>query len=77
MIFSLKQTESLFKPRHMSSFFSAGGVDSTREQGEALFTKLKEEPEDLTQLAPTAGDAIVTLDFGTDCCHLLVYLCQR
>lgn len=49
MIFSLEQTESLFKPRHMSSFFTA---------------KLKEEPEDLAQLAPTPGDTIITLDFG-------------
>lgn len=34
------------------------------EPGDALFTKLKEEPEDLTQLAPTPGDTIITLDFG-------------
>ncbi|XP_042338268.1 endothelial PAS domain-containing protein 1-like [Plectropomus leopardus] len=63
MIFSLKQTESLFKPHHMSSFFSAGGAGVTAEPGEALFTKLKEEPEDLAQLAPTPGDTIITLDF--------------
>ncbi|KAM3605982.1 uncharacterized protein V6R79_008475 [Siganus canaliculatus] len=63
-IFSLEQTESLFKPRHMSSFFTAGGAGVTGEPGDALFTKLKEEPEDLTQLAPTAGDTIITLDFG-------------
>ncbi|XP_034537721.1 endothelial PAS domain-containing protein 1b [Notolabrus celidotus] len=63
MIFSLEQTESLFKPRHMSSFFSAGGAGVTAELGDALFTKLKEEPEDLAQLAPTPGDTIVALDF--------------
>lgn len=34
------------------------------EPGATLFTKLKEEPEDLTQLAPTPGDTIITLDFG-------------
>ncbi|XP_033500871.1 endothelial PAS domain-containing protein 1b isoform X1 [Epinephelus lanceolatus] len=62
MIFSLKQTESLFKPRHLSSFFTAGGAGVT-EPGEALFTKLKEEPEDLAQLAPTPGDTIISLDF--------------
>uniref|UniRef100_A0A673B145 Endothelial PAS domain-containing protein 1-like n=1 Tax=Sphaeramia orbicularis TaxID=375764 RepID=A0A673B145_9TELE len=64
MIFSLEQTESLFKPHHMSSFFSSGGTGVTRELGDALFTKLKEEPEDLAQLAPTPGDTIISLDFG-------------
>ncbi|XP_074532592.1 endothelial PAS domain-containing protein 1b [Halichoeres trimaculatus] len=63
MILSLEQTESLFKPRHMSSFFSAGGPGVTAEPGDALFTKLKEEPEDLAQLAPTPGDTIISLDF--------------
>lgn len=64
MIFSLEQTESLFKPRHMSSFFTAGGAGVSGEPGDALFTKLKEEPEDLAQLAPTPGDTIIALDFG-------------
>uniref|UniRef100_A0A3Q3W5P4 Uncharacterized protein n=1 Tax=Mola mola TaxID=94237 RepID=A0A3Q3W5P4_MOLML len=63
-IFSLEQTESLFKPRHMSSFFATGGAAAAGEPGDALFTKLKEEPEDLAQLAPTPGDTIITLDFG-------------
>ncbi|KAK1905805.1 Endothelial PAS domain containing protein 1, partial [Dissostichus eleginoides] len=65
MILSLKQTESLFKPRHMSSFFTAGGAGVSGEPGDSLFNKLKEEPEELAQLAPTPGDTIVTLDF--DC----------
>uniref|UniRef100_A0A8C9Y3R5 Endothelial PAS domain protein 1b n=1 Tax=Sander lucioperca TaxID=283035 RepID=A0A8C9Y3R5_SANLU len=64
MVFSLKQTETLFKPHHMNSFFTAGGAGVTGEPGEALFTKLKEEPEDLAQLAPTPGDTIISLDFG-------------
>uniref|UniRef100_A0A3Q1G0G9 Endothelial PAS domain protein 1b n=1 Tax=Acanthochromis polyacanthus TaxID=80966 RepID=A0A3Q1G0G9_9TELE len=64
MIFSLEQTEALFKPRHMSSFFTAGGVGMTGEPGGALFTEMKEEPEDLAQLAPTPGDTIISLDFG-------------
>lgn len=64
MIFSLEQMEALFKPRHMSSFFTAGGTGVTGEPGDTLFTKLKEEPEDLAQLAPTPGDTIVSLDFG-------------
>uniref|UniRef100_A0A3B4ZQU0 Endothelial PAS domain protein 1 n=1 Tax=Stegastes partitus TaxID=144197 RepID=A0A3B4ZQU0_9TELE len=64
MIFSLEQTESLFKPRHMNSFFTSGGVGMTGETGDTLFTELKEEPEDLAQLAPTPGDTIISLDFG-------------
>lgn len=63
-IFSLEQIEALFKPRHMSGFLTEGGVGVAAEPGDALFTKLKEEPEDLTQLAPTPGDTIITLDFG-------------
>ncbi|KAM9344515.1 endothelial PAS domain-containing protein 1b isoform 2-T2 [Symphorus nematophorus] len=63
-ILSLEQTESLFKPCHMSSFFTAGGAGVTGESGDALFTKLKEEPEDLAQLAPTPGDTIIALDFA-------------
>uniref|UniRef100_A0A8C1HK25 Endothelial PAS domain protein 1b n=1 Tax=Cyprinus carpio carpio TaxID=630221 RepID=A0A8C1HK25_CYPCA len=64
MIFSMDQTESLLKPQHLNRFFSPckGGLGS--EPGEVLFTKLKEEPEDLTQLAPTPGDTIISLDFG-------------
>uniref|UniRef100_A0A671WUP8 Endothelial PAS domain protein 1b n=1 Tax=Sparus aurata TaxID=8175 RepID=A0A671WUP8_SPAAU len=64
IIFSLEQTESLFKPHHMSSFFTSGGTGATGEPGDSLFTKLKEEPEDLAQLAPTPGDTIIALDFG-------------
>ncbi|KAK5854374.1 hypothetical protein PBY51_015448 [Eleginops maclovinus] len=63
MIFSLKQTESLFKPRHKSSFFTAGGAGVNGEPGDSPFNKLKEEPEELAQLAPTPGDTIITLDF--------------
>ncbi|XP_037128014.1 endothelial PAS domain-containing protein 1b [Syngnathus acus] len=60
-IFSLEQTESLFKPRQAGGFFTG---ETGGEAGEALFGKLKEEPEDLTQLAPTPGDTIISLDFG-------------
>ncbi|KAL2083796.1 hypothetical protein ACEWY4_021569 [Coilia grayii] len=63
MVFSMDQTESLFKTHHMSSFFSQVGTVPT-EPSDALFTKLKQEPEDLTQLAPTPGDTIISLDFG-------------
>lgn len=64
MVFSLEQTEALFKPQHMSSFFSSGEVGMNEEPGDSLFTSLKEEPEDLAQLAPTPGDTIISLDFG-------------
>ncbi|XP_016892915.1 endothelial PAS domain-containing protein 1b isoform X2 [Cynoglossus semilaevis] len=63
-IFSLEQTESLFKPQHMSTFFNSEGAGVTEEASDALFTKFKEEPEDLAQLAPTPGDTIIPLDFG-------------
>ncbi|KAF3841678.1 hypothetical protein F7725_023629 [Dissostichus mawsoni] len=42
-----------------------GGAGLSGEPGDSLFNKLKEEPEELAQLAPTPGDTIVTLDF--DC----------
>ncbi|XP_037536549.1 endothelial PAS domain-containing protein 1b [Nematolebias whitei] len=64
VVFSLEQTEALFKPQHMSSFFSSGEVGMNEELGDSLFTSLKEEPEDLAQLAPTPGDTIISLDFG-------------
>lgn len=63
MLFSMDQTESLFKTHHMSSFFSQVGPVAA-ETNDTLFTKLKQEPEDLTQLAPTPGDTIISLDFG-------------
>ncbi|KAG7268952.1 hypothetical protein CRUP_008607 [Coryphaenoides rupestris] len=65
-IFSMEQTESLFKPRPMCSFFSDAGASASasEEPADPLFTKLKEEPEDLAQLAPTPGDTIIALDFG-------------
>lgn len=37
---------------------------STNEEATNLFDKLKEEPEALTQLAPAAGDTVVSLDFS-------------
>ncbi|KAM3863411.1 endothelial PAS domain-containing protein 1b [Diretmus argenteus] len=62
MVLSMDQTESLFKPHHMNSFFSAAGAGGAGEPDNTLFTKLKEEPEDLAQLAPTPGDTII--EFG-------------
>ncbi|XP_036429722.1 endothelial PAS domain-containing protein 1b [Colossoma macropomum] len=63
-VFSIDQNESCFKTHHMSSFFSQAGSARANDTGGALFTKLKEEPEDLTHLAPTPGDTIIALDFG-------------
>ncbi|XP_066553154.1 endothelial PAS domain-containing protein 1b isoform X2 [Amia ocellicauda] len=64
VIFSMDQTESLFKPRvlSMGSFFSS--ATALADPADLLFTKLKEEPEELAQLAPTPGDSIIALDFG-------------
>lgn len=63
-IFSLEQTEALFKPHNMNSFFSSGEASAATDTADSLFTKLKEEPEDLALLAPTPGDTIISLDFG-------------
>lgn len=48
---------------NMGELFSQGGASSS-EAEDILFTKLKEEPEELAQLAPMPGDAIIALDFG-------------
>lgn len=62
----MDQTESLFKPHlmAMNSIFDSSGEVAVSDKSNCLFTKLKEEPEELAQLAPTAGDVIVSLDFG-------------
>ncbi|ELW47278.1 Endothelial PAS domain-containing protein 1 [Tupaia chinensis] len=66
VVFSMDQTESLFKPHlmAMNGIFDNGGDMAASEKSNFLFTKLKEEPEELAQLAPTPGDAIISLDFG-------------
>ncbi|XP_058407293.1 endothelial PAS domain-containing protein 1 isoform X2 [Diceros bicornis minor] len=67
VVFSMDQTESLFKPHlmAMNSVFDNSGNVAASEKSNFLFAKLKEEPEELAQLAPTAGDAIISLDFGS------------
>uniref|UniRef100_A0A8C0MZQ6 Hypoxia-inducible factor 1-alpha n=1 Tax=Canis lupus familiaris TaxID=9615 RepID=A0A8C0MZQ6_CANLF len=67
VVFSMDQTESLFKPHlmAMTSLFDSSGEVAVSDKSDYLFTKLKEEPEELAQLAPTAGDAIISLDFGS------------
>ncbi|KAM6221943.1 endothelial PAS domain-containing protein 1 [Rhynchocyon petersi] len=66
VVFSMDQTESLFKPHLMALnvLFDNNGEMPVSEKSNFLFSKLKEEPEELAQLAPTAGDAIISLDFG-------------
>lgn len=66
VVFSMDQTESLFKPHvmAMNSIFENSDERAASEKSNFLFTKLKEEPEELAQLAPTPGDAIISLDFG-------------
>ncbi|TSK42150.1 Endothelial PAS domain-containing protein 1 [Bagarius yarrelli] len=65
-IFSKDQTESLLKTR-MSSFFSQAESEVISETDGDLFTKFKEEPEELSHLAPAPGDVeddIVPLNIG-------------
>ncbi|KAK1333100.1 hypothetical protein QTO34_006635 [Cnephaeus nilssonii] len=54
VVFSMDQTESLFKPHMMamSSIFENSDEVAVSEKSHLLFTKLKEEPEELAQLAP-------------------------
>ncbi|KAG5831333.1 hypothetical protein ANANG_G00302660 [Anguilla anguilla] len=67
MILSMDQTESLFRPHRMlgmNGLFRQVGATSQSEASNLLFAKLKEEPEELAQLAPTPGDSIIALDFA-------------
>ncbi|KAJ8365363.1 hypothetical protein SKAU_G00141940 [Synaphobranchus kaupii] len=62
-VFSLDQMESLFKPcSALSSFCRQDEMGAAGD--DALFTKLKEDPEELAQLAPMPGDTIIALDLG-------------
>ncbi|XP_053553268.1 hypoxia-inducible factor 1-alpha [Bombina bombina] len=67
IILSLGQTESVLKPAEssdmkMPTFFTK--LDSEDDSG-SLFEQMKTEPESLLELAPDAGDEIISLDFGT------------
>ncbi|XP_060687371.1 endothelial PAS domain-containing protein 1b isoform X2 [Hemiscyllium ocellatum] len=68
VVFSMDQTESLFKPcqamKNMNGKHICGGP--MPDDGNLLFSKLKEEPEELAQLAPTPGDSIILLDFSVN-----------
>ncbi|XP_041269440.1 endothelial PAS domain-containing protein 1 isoform X3 [Onychostruthus taczanowskii] len=65
VVFSMDQTESLFKPHLLTMNTAYDSSIPATAKSDFLFTKLKEEPEELAQLAPTPGDAIISLDFGT------------
>ncbi|KAJ8416088.1 hypothetical protein AAFF_G00381100 [Aldrovandia affinis] len=61
MLLSLYQTESLFKPCSVldgTSFRHQGETCETGETGDALFTELKEEPEE-----PIPGGTVIALNF--------------
>lgn len=66
VVFSMDQTESLFKPCQSVRNMNGRHINGTpiSDDGHLLFSKLKEEPEELAQLAPTPGDAVILLDFG-------------
>lgn len=66
VVFSMDQTESLFKPCQAMRSMNGKHINGTPMPDDSglLFSKLKEEPEELAQLAPTPGDSIILLDFG-------------
>lgn len=71
IVLSVDQMESFFKPRNMlvtSEVFCRGS-----ETSNMLFTKFKEEPEEIPQLVPTPGEAIIALDFGQNSTHRYLY----
>ncbi|XP_059841722.1 endothelial PAS domain-containing protein 1b [Hypanus sabinus] len=66
VVFSMDQTESLFKPCQTVRNMNGRHINGVPvpDDGQLLFSKLKEEPDELAQLAPTPGDSIILLDFG-------------
>nr|XP_032820788.1 hypoxia-inducible factor 1-alpha-like isoform X2 [Petromyzon marinus] len=69
-VLSLEQTERLLKTRPgdssppSSPCANLGGIVGAATMGESLFIKLKEEPDELALIAPTAGDEVISLNFG-------------
>ncbi|XP_078726471.1 hypoxia-inducible factor 1-alpha-like isoform X4 [Lampetra fluviatilis] len=66
-VLSLEQTERLLKPHSSppsSPCANPGGIVGAATMGESLFMKLKEEPDELALIAPTAGDEVISLNFG-------------
>ncbi|XP_069772366.1 hypoxia inducible factor 1 subunit alpha a isoform X2 [Narcine bancroftii] len=64
VVLSLDQTECVPVSTEKSEEPVETTGKSTNEKDNNLFDKLKEEPEALTQLAPAAGDTVVSLDFS-------------
>uniref|UniRef100_A0A4W3HAY8 Hypoxia-inducible factor 1-alpha n=1 Tax=Callorhinchus milii TaxID=7868 RepID=A0A4W3HAY8_CALMI len=67
VVFSLDQTESVPVTDESPDTIETTGKSynsPTDQESNDLFNKLKEEPEALTQLAPAAGDTIISLDFS-------------
>ncbi|XP_072127564.1 hypoxia inducible factor 1 subunit alpha a isoform X1 [Mobula birostris] len=64
VVLSLDQTECVPVPAEKSEEPTKTADQSTNEEANDLFDKLKEEPEALTQLAPAAGDTVVSLNFS-------------
>ncbi|XP_053366972.1 endothelial PAS domain-containing protein 1 [Clarias gariepinus] len=63
VMLSIDQMGAFFKPRNMlasSEVFCQASQTSNRR-----FPKFKEEPEEIPQLVPTPGEAIIAMDFGS------------
>lgn len=71
IVLSMDQMESFFKPRNM--LVTSELFRQSTETSNMLFTKLKEEPEEIPQLVPTPGDAIIALDLGQNSTHRYFY----
>ncbi|XP_043115842.1 hypoxia inducible factor 1 subunit alpha, like isoform X1 [Puntigrus tetrazona] len=70
VVFSLEQTSEKPKPKAEKLNMLKEEVDSDMEEDSStakLFLQMKENPEELLQLAPHSGDAVVSL---TDCVEL-------
>lgn len=71
VMLSIDQMGAFFKPRNMlasSEVFCQASQTSNRR-----FPKFKEEPEEIPQLVPTPGEAIIAMDFGQNSTHRYVY----
>lgn len=72
LVLSMDQMEWIFKPQNMlatSELFCHGSETSNM----LYHTKLKREPEEIPQLVPTPGEAIIALDFGQNSTHRYLY----
>lgn len=64
-VFSVEQTRTQLKPEKLSVTVAMMEEDELSSSSSSeLFHKLKDNPEDLLQLAPAAGDAVIPLTGG-------------